>query len=130
MAVTKRTYELAQFFLDSFVRQNILEFDDFPNEDHLVPVYLTQAYRIVYTELSQHLNSTDIRIKRSTKTDDRDREAQISELLRDVDSAKEALLRLGACFSSGAYNVQDGGVTLSVIRKKRELIKLRQPSKD
>lgn len=120
LIVTKRTYELAQRFLDAFVRQNILEFDDFPYHDHLVPASLTQAHRLVYTELSQHLNSADMRIKKTKNNEDRDRDYQISDILSTVKSAEEALVRLAANFDERAYDVEDGSVTLATVAAKRK----------
>ncbi|KAF2218436.1 hypothetical protein BDZ85DRAFT_270329, partial [Elsinoe ampelina] len=119
MAVTKRTFELAQDFLDAFVRQNILEFDDFPYQDHLVPVSLAYAHRLVYTEVSQHLNSADMRIKKTKKSEDRDREYQIADILEDVKSAEEALVRLAATFDSSKYDVCDGRITIAAVSSKR-----------
>ncbi|KAG8623705.1 hypothetical protein KVT40_008681 [Elsinoe batatas] len=119
MAVTKRTFELAQYFLDTFVRQNILEFDDFPYQDHLVPVSLAHAHRLVYTEVSQHLNSADMRIKKTKKSEDRDREYQIADILEDVNSAEEALVRLAATFDSSKYDVFNGKITIAAVSAKR-----------
>jgi len=121
MAVTKRTYQLAQDFLDSFVRQNILEFDDYPYEDHLVTINLTVPHRLVYTELSQHLNSADMRIRKGKKAiaDERDREYQILENIREVDSAEEALSRLAALFDGSSYGVSAREVTITALTTKR-----------
>ena len=121
-ALTERTYELAQQFLDNFVRRNVLEFDDFPYEDHLVPVTLSLSHRMVYTELSQHLNSQDMRIKKGRKAiaASRDREHQLHENLKDVESAEEALSRLAACFDDSAYDIKNEGKTVEGVARKRE----------
>jgi site-specific DNA-cytosine methylase/superfamily II DNA or RNA helicase len=58
-----RVYEHAQKFLDVFVRQNVMDFD-IPFKECLVPVVLDSSHRALYTELSQHLNSLDMQIKK------------------------------------------------------------------
>ncbi|KAF4552513.1 SNF2 family N-terminal domain-containing protein 7 [Elsinoe fawcettii] len=119
MAVTKRTFELAQDFLNSFVRQNILEFDDWPYMDYLVPVPLSHAHRLIYTEVSQHLNSSDMRIKKTKKAEDRDRDYQIADVLEDAQSAEEALVRLAATVNQDRYAKRDGIVTTHAVCARR-----------
>lgn len=118
-AITQRTYELAQIFLDNFVRQNILEFDEFPYEDHVKPVSIGLSHRVVYTELSQHLNSQDMRIKKGRKglVEERDRENRLFENLKDVESAEEALSRLAAIF--GGDNEAANGDVAALLKKRR-----------
>jgi site-specific DNA-cytosine methylase/SNF2 family DNA or RNA helicase len=58
-----RVHAHAQAFLDTFVRQNVMDFD-IPFEEHLVPAVLDSAHRALYMELSQHLNSHDMQIKK------------------------------------------------------------------
>jgi site-specific DNA-cytosine methylase/SNF2 family DNA or RNA helicase len=58
-----RVHAHAQKFLDTFVRQNVMDFD-IPFEEHLVPAVLDSTHRALYMELSQHLNSHDMQIKK------------------------------------------------------------------
>lgn len=111
-----RTHELAQIFLNSFVRQNILEFTDFVYnlKEQIVPVRLRIDHRIFYTELAQQLNSQDMRITRSgnktaaAKGGDQDK--RIFDAFKDVESAEEALTKTAAFFQVRSSGHGQGGV--------------------
>jgi len=120
-AITQRTYQLAQEFLNSFVRRNVLEFDEFPYQDAIAPVSLNLSHRVIYTELSQHLNSQDMRIKKGKKAtaESRDRDYHLHENLKDVTSAEEALSRLAAYFNDTVYDTSDSPSLEDVIAKRR-----------
>ena len=119
-AITQRTYQLAQEFLNNFVRRNVLEFDEFPYQDSIVPVSLNLSHRVIYTELSQHLNSQDMRIKKGKKAtaESRDRDYHLHENLKDVASAEEALSRLAAYFNDTVYDTSDSPSLEDVIAKR------------
>lgn len=120
-AVHSRICETAQEFLNDFVRQNILEFKDHPYIDSIVPVTLGLDHRIVYTELSERLNSQDMRIKKGNKktASERDREQRVLESLSSATTAEQALLKQAACFSRAQGS---GGETsgLVALLHKRE----------
>lgn len=119
--VHKRIHELDQKFLDDFVRRNIMEYGEFPYADHLLPVRLDIDHRAVYTELSQHLNSQDMRIKLGKARETTDRNVRVNEGL-DAESAEEALLKAAAHFDRDS--AEDGENQTSGLRSlvaKREL---------
>jgi hypothetical protein len=88
----KSVHTLSQLFLDTFLRQNVMKSDHFPYQDMIVPVTLNADNRLVYTDLSQKLNSQDMRIRKGRK--------RVDELsvMPNVSSAEEALLCVAAVF--------------------------------
>ncbi|KAI4852875.1 hypothetical protein E4T44_01205 [Aureobasidium sp. EXF-8845] len=88
----KGVHTLSQSFLDTFLRQNVMKSAQFPYDDMIVPVTLNADNRLVYTDLSQKLNSQDMRIRRG-----RTRVDELS-VMPNVTSAEEALLRVAAVF--------------------------------
>ena len=55
-----RRDDLAQSFLDVFVRQNIAEIDDIPTVEHVHEIRLPAAERAVYLELEHHLQALEM----------------------------------------------------------------------
>jgi hypothetical protein len=55
-----RRDEVAQSFLDRFVRQNVAEIDEIAYEETLEPIVLPSAERAIYLELDHHLQSFDM----------------------------------------------------------------------
>jgi site-specific DNA-cytosine methylase len=102
----KSIHTLSQLFLDTFLRQNVMRADQYPYQDKLVPITLHADNRLIYTDLSQKLNSQDMRMRKGRK--------RVNELsvMPNVTSAEEALLCVAAVFdplkrlSTGAQ--QDG----------------------
>jgi site-specific DNA-cytosine methylase len=88
----KSVHALSQLFLDTFLRQNVMKPDQFPYQDTMVPIILNADNRLVYTDLSQKLNSQDMRIRKGRK--------RVDELsvMPNVTSAEEALLCVAAVF--------------------------------
>ncbi|KAF8338028.1 uncharacterized protein EI90DRAFT_3279585 [Cantharellus anzutake] len=84
--------DVAQAFLDRFVRQNIAEIDEIPFEDMMRPVTLPAAERAIYLELEHHLRALDMMIRRGKKTES-DREKRMAESLGNSATAEEALLK-------------------------------------
>lgn len=117
-AMVERTHELAQTFLNDFVRQNILEFNEFKYQDHLVPVTLELNHRIVYTELSQQLNSQDMRLKklRAKNTQNQDRDERLHKAMRDADTPEEALSKNAALFVTHKI---ESGPSFEALQQKR-----------
>jgi len=92
----ERRHKLAQAFLCRFVRQNVAEIDEIPFGETEVGVDLPPAERAIYLELETHLESLDMNNKqalRSRKKSTGDRESRMQQILRDSDSAEEALLK-------------------------------------
>jgi hypothetical protein len=55
-----RRHQLAQLFLDKFVRQNIAEIDEIKSEEITKRLVLTPAEQALYLELDHHLQAVDI----------------------------------------------------------------------
>jgi hypothetical protein len=55
-----RRDDLAQIFLDQFVRQNIAEIDDIPTVEHIHKFRLPASEGAVYLELEHHLQALDM----------------------------------------------------------------------
>jgi site-specific DNA-cytosine methylase len=102
----RSVHTLSQLFLDTFLRQNVMRADQHPYDDMIVPITLHADNRLIYTDLSQKLNSQDMKIRKGRK--------RVDELsvMPNVTSAEEALLGVAAVFdplkrlSTGAR--QDG----------------------
>ena len=56
----RRRDDLAQEFLNVFVRQNIAEIDDIPTVEHVHHVKLPASEGAVYLELEHHLQALDM----------------------------------------------------------------------
>lgn len=102
-----RIYEIAQGFLDTFVRQNVMDFGEMTYDDHLVPVKLDVDHQAAYAELAQQLGSQDMNLRKakSSKTTTRDR--RFMAAIEDVQTAEEALSR-DATYFERPGNVKDG----------------------
>ncbi|GAB7360989.1 hypothetical protein MBLNU230_g0972t1 [Neophaeotheca triangularis] len=96
-AMHQRIWELDQNFLDAFVRRNVQSFDDMPYQDHLLPVRLDLDHRCIYTELSQHLNSQDMKLKGKSKdAQETDVALRINRAVQDADTPEESLSKTAA----------------------------------
>ncbi|CAE6454320.1 unnamed protein product [Rhizoctonia solani] len=87
-----RRHQVAQSFLDQFVRQNVAEIDEIPSQEHIEYITLPAAERAIYLELKHHLLAIDMNVKKTKKTDG-DREKRLAEALGQSQSAEEALLK-------------------------------------
>ncbi|KAI5807569.1 hypothetical protein DFH27DRAFT_651071 [Peziza echinospora] len=94
----ERRHEVAQSFLDQFVRQNIAEIDEIPFEEHIVPIHLPAAERAIYLELEHHLQALDMNIKKGKVKQGNDREKRLQESLGESSTAEEALLKRSSHF--------------------------------
>ena len=56
----RRRNDLAQEFLDVFVRQNIAEIEDIPTVEHIYEVKLPASEGAVYLELEHHLQALEM----------------------------------------------------------------------
>ncbi|ORX34744.1 hypothetical protein BD324DRAFT_131575 [Kockovaella imperatae] len=92
----RRRDDLAQEFLNTFVRQNIAEIDDIPTMEHVHEVKLPASEGAVYLELEHHLQALDMQARKETKFKNvtiGDRNARLEEALSDSKTAEEALLK-------------------------------------
>lgn len=94
----QRRHQVAQKFLDQFVRQNIAEIDEIPFKEHIVPIHLPAAERAIYLELEHHLQALDMNIKKGKVKQGNDREKRLQESLGESASAEEALLKRSSHF--------------------------------
>jgi SNF2 family DNA or RNA helicase len=111
-----RVHAHAQAFLDTFVRQNVMDFD-IPFEEHLVPAVLDSTHRALYMELSQHLNSHDMQIKKVKmgKSGTLERQKALGEDLSLAPTA-EGVLSCKAAHS-------DGTDLAEVVRRRKGEVK-------
>ena len=63
-----RRHELAQSFLNRFVRQNVAEIDEIPFEEHICYIDLPPVERAIYMELETHLKSLEMNSKSAQKS--------------------------------------------------------------
>ena len=92
----ERRHQLAQAFLNRFVRQNIAEIEEIPFEEHEIVVELPPAERAIYLELETHLKSLEMNSKNAQKSKKKstgDRESRMQKVLQESASAEEALLK-------------------------------------
>ncbi|WVR03552.1 hypothetical protein IAU60_000544 [Kwoniella sp. DSM 27419] len=92
----RRRDDLAQEFLNTFVRQNIAEIEDIPTVEHIHHIKLPASEGAVYLELEHHLQALDMQTKKETKfknVTQGDRNARLEEALIDSKTAEEALLK-------------------------------------
>ncbi|KAI9846132.1 MAG: hypothetical protein M1838_001391 [Thelocarpon superellum] len=121
----ERRHEVAQMFLDRFVRQNIAEIDEIPFCEILRPVTLPAAERAIYLELHCHLMSQDMRIRQGKSRAENDRVKRLTETLGSSKTAEEALLKASSHFT--LHELEDGrenatqACDLVVVERERQL---------
>lgn len=89
-------HEIAQRFLDRFVRQNKAEHDEIPCVEHRITVDLPAAERAIYLELETHLKSLEMNNRNAQKSKQRsrgDRDSRMQQILEGSSTAEEALLK-------------------------------------
>jgi SNF2 family DNA or RNA helicase len=117
-----RRHEIAQEFLNRFVRQNIAEIDEIPQEEKLEFVLLPPAERAIYLELETHLKSLEMnsqKAKKSKKSSTGDREKRMQQVLEDSKDAEEALLKRCSHFDLA-------GTSKSALETCSSIIKMRE----
>ncbi|KAJ4375110.1 hypothetical protein N0V83_002194 [Neocucurbitaria cava] len=121
-------HERAQKFLDLFVRQNEAQLEHIACSENILPIELNIAHHAVYLELSQHLISQRMQIKKLNNKSSSDRTDRLNASLDNSATAEEALLR-----SALLFETSDGESGLDLLMVKRssqyrdtekELIKL------
>src|SRR5271168_5602588 len=60
----RRRHQVAQSFLDQFMRKNTADIDEIPWTEHKVSVVLPAAERAIYLELKHHLDALDMVLKK------------------------------------------------------------------
>ncbi|KAJ3182529.1 hypothetical protein HDU85_002627 [Gaertneriomyces sp. JEL0708] len=102
-----RRREVAQLFLNKFVRQNIAEIDEIPSKLEMQFVRLPAAERAIYLELEHHLLAMEMNTRKGLKTKG-DKERRVQEALGSSNSAEEALLKRCSHFDLGLKYHQEG----------------------
>jgi SNF2-related domain len=100
-----RRHDLAQAFLNRFVRQNVAEIDEIPFEEHMCSVKLPPVERAIYMELETHLKSLEMNSKTAQKSKRKstgDRESRMQRILQDSETGEEALLKCCSHFNMSA----------------------------
>ncbi|KAK4574111.1 hypothetical protein LTR86_001872 [Recurvomyces mirabilis] len=113
-----RMHEVSQAFLDTFVRRNQADFTKIQLEEHLLSASLELEHQVVYMELSQHLNSADMKITRGRSAQTEDRDPRVTEIVAMSDTPEEALSRAAAFWradqkSFGSHELSGLGLLLS-----------------
>ena len=95
----KRRWEVAQEFLNRFMRQNIAEIDEIKFREDVCDVQLRPAERAIYLELDHYLQSMDMKAKKKKRGgSEGDRDARLAAVLGNSSTAEEALLKRVAHF--------------------------------
>ncbi|KAI6892787.1 hypothetical protein KC355_g20916, partial [Hortaea werneckii] len=128
-ALHARIHEMDQLFLDTFVRRNVMDFSELKVEDNLVPVSLTLDHRTLYMELSQHMNSSAMRLKKRVNAQGTDREERLHDAVAKSQTAEEALSRSAAFYERDSDAVAQvspaiGGLAAAIHVRQHELKQL------
>ncbi|KAL7269920.1 hypothetical protein RUND412_007381 [Rhizina undulata] len=130
----QRRHEIAQAFLNQFVRQNIAEIDEIPYEEHIVPVTLPAAERAIYLELEHHLQALEMNIRKGKLKSDNDRDRRLQESLGDSATAEEALLKRCSQFELDLSKEDEENAVQAceviVKDRKRQLARCRAEARD
>jgi site-specific DNA-cytosine methylase/SNF2 family DNA or RNA helicase len=108
-------HSVAQNFLDSFVRQNEPALHDIACKEELHAIELGVAHHAIYLELSQHLISQRMQIKKLRSKSGSDRSERLNASLNNSATAEEALLR-----SALLFEIDEGQSGLSLLTTTRE----------
>ena len=111
----RNRHAMAQNFLDQFVRQNEPALHDIACQEILHPIELSVAHRAVYLELSQHLISQRMQIKKLKNKSGSDRYDRLNASLSNSGTAEEALLK-----SALLFETNEGELGLSSLMDTRK----------
>ncbi|KJX97379.1 DNA repair protein rad8 [Zymoseptoria brevis] len=124
-----RIHEMDQKFLDTFVRRNLMAVDEFPIQQHLVPVTLDLDHRALFAELCQHLNSLAMKIRKGKGASDR--EVRFREAVSSSSTAEEALSKVAAYSDRSTIKSRDLGLQSIVndrVAKYKNILKNQIPT--
>jgi hypothetical protein len=107
-------HQRAQEFLDIFVRQNEASLEHVPCHEELRAVDLDVAHHAVYLELSQHLISQRMQVKRLKNKAESDRTSRLNASLNNSKTAEDALLKAALL-----YETKEGESGLDMLVQKR-----------
>ncbi|KAF2271565.1 uncharacterized protein EI97DRAFT_387612 [Westerdykella ornata] len=118
-------HQRAQEFLNLFVRQNEPCLRHIECAEVLRPIELDIAHQSVYLELSQHLISQKMMVKKLKANDKSDRTERLHASLNGSSTAEEALLKAALHFQTEAGSTPRGGSASglsSLLSKRKEQI--------
>ena len=119
-----RMHEIDQLFLDAFVRRNVMDFTQMEYDDHLVPVTLDLDHRAFYTELSQHLNSADMKIRKKKRGKVTDRDERLRSVVATSETPEEALSKQASYWTRDENDFADDAASglraLITVRENEE----------
>ncbi|KAF9696594.1 hypothetical protein EKO04_005577 [Ascochyta lentis] len=107
-------HERAQEFLDLFVRQNDASLEHIPCHEKLRAVHLGVAHHAVYLELSQHLISQRMQVRKLKNKAESDRTSRLNASLNNSKTAEDALLKAALL-----YETSEGESGLDTLVQKR-----------
>ncbi len=113
-----RQREILQKFLDTFVSANVEKFEHISCKHHLVPVKNDVVHDTGYNELSMHLNTHDMQIRKGNRSKTTDRETRLDSAIIDAQTPEEALSRKAAFFPRD--ELASNGQGLSALKNIRE----------
>ena len=93
-------HDRAQEFLDQFVRQNEASLWHIPCHEELRAIDMDLAHHAVYLELSQHLNSQRMQVKRLRNKGESDRVSRLNASLNNSKTAEDALLKAALLYET------------------------------
>ncbi|KAF2447106.1 hypothetical protein P171DRAFT_409502 [Karstenula rhodostoma CBS 690.94] len=109
-------YQLAQEFLDKFVRQNEPSLEHIHCSESIRIIELDVAHHAVYLELSQHLISQRMALKRTRNAEGADRTNRLNASLNGSSTGEDALLKCALLY--GSDHGESGLQTLLQTRSK------------
>ncbi len=112
----KRRHDLAQSFLNRFVRQNTAQVNDIKCFPSIEPLVLTVDHAVIHEELYEHMRSNEMNVSKKKEDGISDEGHRINSILAASGSADEALLRSCAVLNSSTSNCDD-----RILKRKQEL---------
>lgn len=121
----KNRHDLAQQFLNMFVRQNIADIEAIDGATHTMAVTLPAAERAIYIELQQLLAASDFKMVKGKRGLENHRMKRIRELLGQSEDVNQALVKCASYFDldkpdgSKKKVHQDACTVITAIRTKQ-----------
>ncbi|KAL1606717.1 hypothetical protein SLS60_004124 [Paraconiothyrium brasiliense] len=110
-------HQLAQEFLDKFVRQNDPSLEHIQCSESLQVIELDVAHHAVYLELSQHLIAQRMALRRMKNTEGADRTSRLNASLNGSNTGEDALLK---CALSYATHDDESGLRILLQKRSEE----------
>ncbi|EFE36108.1 SNF2 family helicase, putative [Trichophyton benhamiae CBS 112371] len=115
----ERRHQVAQGFLDQFMRKNIPDIDDIPWTEHIIGVSLSAAERAVYLELFMQLMSQNLRLRKHGRgLYDSEEIARLDEIIGNSSSPEEALCKRCSLF---VYNDPTSSTDAALLEETDEM---------